>query len=275
MRTLGEIGDSGLVKRVGRALGRELRAMNFDIDYAPVLDVDSNPDNPIIGDRSFSRDAKQTAVLGRALIEGLHSAGVAACGKHFPGHGDTDLDSHLALPFIAHDVARLRELEWVPFKEAISAGLGAIMTAHVVIESIDESLPATLSKPVLDYLRNELSFNGVIISDDLEMKAVAERFTPQEMAKLGIEAGVDHFLVCEKPEVILEFYRALVRCVEERKISHQALMDAAKRSRLWREAYYQPPIHEREVLTWVGSGEHQALIHEIDTQRALLDGRVI
>ncbi len=270
MRTLGRIGDPLLIERFGQALGRELRAMNFDIDYAPVLDVDSNPDNPIIGDRSFSRDPKEVAELGTALISGLQSSGVAACGKHFPGHGDTDLDSHLDLPHIAHDLSRLREIEWPPFHAAIQAGLGAIMTAHVVIECIDSSLPATLSKPVLRHLRNELAFGGVIISDDLEMKAVADRHSSQEMAKLGIAAGVDHFLVCEKPEVILEFYRALIRCVEDKQISHQALMDAAKRSRQWREAYYQPPGHERDVLTWVGCAEHRALLHEIETRAALI-----
>ena len=270
MRTLGRIGDPKLIERFGQALGRELRAMNFDIDYAPVLDVDSNPDNPIIGDRSFSRDPKEVATLGSALVAGLQSSGVAACGKHFPGHGDTDLDSHLDLPHITHDLKRLREVEWPPFSAAIQAGLGAIMTAHVVIESIDASLPATLSKPVLQHLRHELAFNGVIISDDLEMKAVADRYSSQEMAKLGIAAGVDHFLVCEKPEVILDFYRALVRCVEDKLISHQALMDAAKRSRQWREAYYQPPGHERDVLTWVGSGEHRALLHEIETRAAMI-----
>ena len=132
------------------------------------------------------------------------------------------------------------------------------MTAHVVIESLESTLPATLSKTVLDHLRNELGFQGVIISDDLEMKAVAERYTAKEMAKLGLSAGVDHFLVCEKPDVIFEFYRALVRCIEEKTISHQTVMDAAKRSRTWRERYYKPPGDEKDVLKWVGCGEHGA-----------------
>ena len=275
MRTLGNIGDPKLVERVGNALGRELRAMNFDIDYAPVLDVDSNPDNPIIGDRSFSRDPSQVSLLGSALVQGLQAAGVAACGKHFPGHGDTDLDSHLELPFISHELPRLREIEWPPFRAAMDAGLGAIMTAHVVIESLDSALPATLSKTVLDYLRNELGFKGVIISDDLEMKAVAERHTAKEMAELGLSAGVDHFLVCETPDVIFEFYRALVRSIEDKAISHQTVMDAAKRSRAWREAYYQPPGDEKDVIKWVGCGEHSALRHEIDTRAALLRGETI
>ena len=275
MRTLGDIGDPDLVQRVGLALARELRAMNFDIDYAPVLDVDSNPDNPIIGDRSFSRDPAQVSLLGTALVQGLHAGGVAACGKHFPGHGDTDVDSHLALPYIGHELPRLREIEWPPFQAAIEAGLGAIMTAHVVIESLESTLPATLSKTVLDHLRNELGFQGVIISDDLEMKAVAERYTAKEMAQLGLSAGVDHFLVCEKPDVIFEFYRALVRCIEEKTISHQTVMDAAKRSRTWRERYYQPPGDEKDVLKWVGCGEHSALRHEIDARAAMLRGETL
>ncbi|MBT6431905.1 MAG: beta-N-acetylhexosaminidase [Deltaproteobacteria bacterium] len=270
MHQLGEIGDPELCYRFAQALGREVRAMNFDIDYSPVLDVNSNPDNPIIGDRAFSQSPEITGKCGAAVVKGLHSVGVAAVGKHFPGHGDTDLDSHIALPKVSHELSRLREVEWPPFKAAVDAGLGAIMTAHVVIESIDENVPATFSKDAMDFLRDELNFQGVIMSDDLEMKAVADRYEAQEMAILGMKAGLDHYLVCEKPEMILDFYRALIRAVEREYVSHESIINAAKRTEAWLQRFYQPPVDATKVNEWVGCREHQALAKDIDTRYRML-----
>jgi len=180
------------------------------MDMAPVLDVDSNPQNPIIGERAFSADADEVARLGVALFEGLRAERVAACGKHFPGHGDTDQDSHLTLPTLAHDMGRLRELELPPFVAAIEAGIPAIMTAHIQFPALDATRPATLSRALLtDVLRIELGFDGVIISDDLEMRAVAERWSMAELVSLGIEAGVDLFLVCRDVPKQLEALRVL------------------------------------------------------------------
>lgn len=270
MQQLGEIGDPDLCFRFAQALGRELRAMNFDIDYSPVLDVNSNPDNPIIGDRAFSAEPDRVARCGAAIVKGLHSVGVAAVGKHFPGHGDTDLDSHVALPKVSHELKRLREVEWPPFKAAVDAGLGAIMTAHVVIESIDEHVPATFSKEAMDYLREELGFNGVIMSDDLEMKAVADRYEAEEMAILGMKAGLDHYLICEKPEMILDFYRALIRAVEKEYVSHETIINAAKRTQAWLKRYYQEPVVSGDVKQWVGCREHEAIAKDIDTRYRML-----
>jgi beta-N-acetylhexosaminidase len=215
MRKLGDIDDAELTFQVGKALGCEMRALGFDIDFAPVLDVDTNPQNPIIGDRAFSEAADNVAKHGTALFLGLEAGGVGACGKHFPGHGDTDKDSHLDLPYVKHDLKRLRDVEWKPFKEAIAKGLDAIMTAHVVVECIDASLPATFAPDVLKYLRDELQFKGIIFGDDLEMQAVADRFSNAQMAALGIKAGIDMYLVCKTPSIILEFYRALVQQYEQ------------------------------------------------------------
>ena len=263
MRQLGMLGDAKLVERVGRALGRELRAMNFDVDFAPVLDVDTNPKNPIIGDRSFAREPEVVAELGAALVKGLQGAGVGACGKHFPGHGDTDLDSHLALPKVEHELPRLREIEWPPFRAAIEAGVGAIMTAHVVTESLDARVPATLSPTVLGYLRDELSFSGVIVSDDVEMKAVADRYTARELAELGLRAHVDLFLACHRPDVISDMYRAIVQLVEDELVSHDDLLDAEQRVVAWRDAYYKAPLTTQAVKTTVGCAEHADLVEEI------------
>jgi beta-N-acetylhexosaminidase len=192
MRSIGERNDPELARRFAAHIGAELRAANIDMNLAPVLDVDTNPANPVIGDRSFGRSAELVAKVGVEWIVGLQSAGVAACGKHFPGHGDTAQDSHLDLPRLPHGMERLERIELPPFAAAIGAGVAAIMTAHVVFDAIDPHVPATMSRPALHgVLRERLGFQGVIISDDLEMKAIAGRFELEEVIVRGVNAGID------------------------------------------------------------------------------------
>jgi beta-N-acetylhexosaminidase len=176
-------------------IARELSASGFDLDFAPVLDVDTNPDNPVIGDRSFSRDPRRVARLGVALAQALERSGVASCGKHYPGHGDTSQDSHLTLPRLAHDEKRLWEVELVPFVAAARAGIASVMTAHVRFETFDR-LPATLSPVALRLLRRDVGFRGCCISDDLEMRAISESWGVPDAAGLAIDAGCDAVLVC-------------------------------------------------------------------------------
>jgi beta-N-acetylhexosaminidase len=199
MRKIGESGDVEIARAVGAQLGRELRAVGFDMDYAPVVDVDTNPENPVIGDRSFARTAQDVARFGVALLEGLQSAGVFACAKHFPGHGDTKEDSHKDLPALAHSLERLRSVEWPPFAAAASAKVASIMTAHVMFPALDVTYPATLSEKCLSVLRHELAFDGVIVSDDLEMKAIADRYDVPKAAVQAIRAGCDQVLICHTP----------------------------------------------------------------------------
>ena len=215
MRALGETGDEGLARAVGVLLGEELRAVGIDQDYAPVVDVDSNPANPVIGDRAFSRDPETVGRLGAALAQGLQSAGVAACAKHFPGHGDTSQDSHLELPCLPHAMERLDRVELAPFRALARAGVAAVMTAHVVFEALDPVRPATLSAKVMRLLRERVGFDGCAISDALEMKAVADHFPLEEAAPGAVAAGVDALLVCQSAEVQ---HRAidLVRAAVER-----------------------------------------------------------
>jgi beta-N-acetylhexosaminidase len=272
MRKLGGLRDLELVRRVSAALAQELRALNFDVDWAPVLDVDTNPDNPVIGDRAFSDDPKVVAECGAAFIRGLQGGGVGGCGKHYPGHGDTDKDSHLDLPYVEHDLERLREVEWPPFRAAIAAGVGAIMTAHVVVLPLDEKVPATISPDVLGHLRGELGFDGVIVSDDIEMKAVADRFSPAELAARGLAAGVDVFLACKKPEVVLDLYRGLVRAVEDEIITHEALLAAERRALAWRQRFFaagRPWAQNRHL---VGPAAHGGLLEELEGRLATLLG---
>src|SRR5712692_2347062 len=171
MATLGRSGDVRLAERFARALAIELKTVGITLDYAPVLDIHTNPKNPVIGDRALAEKAEEVARLGAAIIRTLQGEGIAACGKHFPGHGDTSTDSHLELPLVEHPPDRLRRVEFLPFTAAIQAGVATIMTAHVFVPSLDEKRPASLSRRIVyDILRDELKYEGVILSDDLEMK---------------------------------------------------------------------------------------------------------
>src|SRR5213592_3194319 len=174
MATLGRSGDVKLAERFAKALAAELKAVGITLDYAPVLDVHTNPKNPVIGDRALAEKAADVARLGAAIVRTLQAEGIAACGKHFPGHGDTSTDSHVELPLVEHPPDRLRRVEFLPFRAAIEAGVATIMTAHILVPALDEVRPATLSRRIVfDLLRDELRYEGVILSDDLEMKAIA------------------------------------------------------------------------------------------------------
>lgn len=230
MRELGNLADEALAHEVGRTLGVELKACGFDVDYAPVLDVDTNPDNPVIGDRSFGRDPERVGRIGAAMITGLQALNVAACGKHFPGHGDTAQDSHLTLPRLPHGLDRLREIEMVPFRHAIAAGVASIMTAHVVFEALDPGVPATLSAKAIDgLLRGELGFEGVVISDDLEMRAVRDGFDMRDVVERSLLAGVDAFLACKELELQHEVAEHVARAVSDGRVPRSRLEQAAAR----------------------------------------------
>ena len=268
MAVLGRSGDVQLAGRFAAALATELRAVGITLDYAPVLDIHTNPKNPVIGDRALAGDAASVARLGAALITGLQDNGVAACGKHFPGHGDTSVDSHLDLPLVEHPPDRIRRVECVPFREAIRAGVAFIMTAHVLVPSFDEEKPATLSPRIVQsLLRNELGFPGVILSDDLEMKAIAKTYTVPDAAVEAIAAGCDGLLVCSgNVEVQAVMLEALVHAVEEEKIPYKRLEDALIRLRRAKERFLAAPVtaHKavriRQVL---GCDAHQRIVDEM------------
>ena len=198
----GPAGDVSATAAVARALAVELRDCGVALDFAPVVDVDSNPANPVIGDRSFGREPRQVAAHARTFIAAMQADGVACCAKHFPGHGDTTLDSHLALPKIAHDLDRLLAVELPPFAAAVEAGVASVMSAHVVFEAIDAKRPATFSPDVMALLRERLRFDGLVFSDDLEMKAVADHWRPDEMVDLALGAGIDVLLACKRFELV-------------------------------------------------------------------------
>jgi beta-N-acetylhexosaminidase len=200
--------DLKVIFRVGQYLAQELLSVGINTDFAPVLDVNSNPKNPIIGDRAFSDDPKIAARAAVAFYLGMKREGVIACGKHFPGHGDTRSDSHLTLPRVAKSLRGLEKVELPPFREAIRKKIPMLMTAHVVYDALDPKNPATLSSLILrDLLRKKLRFDGVVISDDLQMKAISKKYSEAEASILALRAGVDLLLICrggEEGEKILE-----------------------------------------------------------------------
>ncbi len=258
MRALGETGDAELARAVGALLGAELRAVGIDQDYAPVVDVDTNPANPVIGDRSLSRDPETVGRLGAALAEGLQSAGVAACAKHFPGHGDTSQDSHHDLPRLPHGLERLLRVELAPFRALARAGVASVMTAHVVFEALDPRRPATLSPAVMRLLREQAGFDGCAISDDLEMKAVAAHFPLEEAAPGAVLAGVDALLVCHGAEVQHRAIDLVRKAVEDGRIPRERIAEARGRiARLLRFA--GPPPDPRAAKARLRTGAHLAL----------------
>ena len=205
---LGAINDSSVTKEYASIIGKELKVLGFNVDFAPVLDTNNNPSNPIIGVRSFSSDTSIVSKQGEAFIEGLHSEGIISTLKHFPGHGDTATDSHTGLPMIDKSYDDIKALELVPFKVGIDKGADMIMTAHIVYPQIENTkyiskktgeeiyLPATLSKTILtEILRNELGFDGIIVTDALNMAAIAEHFDKKDVARYALNAGVDIMLM--------------------------------------------------------------------------------
>ena len=270
MATLGRSGDVTLAERFARALASELKAVGVTLDYAPVLDVHTNPKNPVIGDRALADRADEVARLGSAIIRTLQAEGIAACGKHFPGHGDTSTDSHHELPLVEHPPERLREVEFRPFVAAIEAGVATIMTAHVFVPSLDEKRPATLSSRIVtDILRRELHYDGVILSDDLEMKAIAAEYPVPEAAILAIEAGCDGVLICSGDhDTQATALEAIVHAVEEGRLRQSRIDDALKRLQRAKERFLTPAVAARPATaaalrSALGRDEHRATADEM------------
>ena len=194
------VGVEGALEH-GRRMGRELKDLGFDLDYAPVLDVDTNPDNPVIGDRSFGSDPETVAVAGEAFLRGLQEGGVLGCGKHFPGHGDTSTDSHHALPYVDHPRDRLEDIEIEPFRRLLAAGLRVLMSAHVLYRALDPDRPATFSHPILHgLLRRELGYEGVVTTDDMCMAGASGLGDLPEACTEAFAAGCDLLMICHQQE---------------------------------------------------------------------------
>ncbi|MFI2414568.1 glycoside hydrolase family 3 protein [Streptomyces sp. NPDC018947] len=232
---LGAVDDTGLTRQVAAELGRRLAACGVNLNWAPSADVNSNPDNPVIGVRSFGAGTDLVARHTAAYVIGLQSAGVAACTKHFPGHGDTAVDSHHAMPRIDVDASVLAERDLVPFRAAIAAGSRAVMSAHILVPALDPRLPATLSRRILtDLLRGELGYDGLIVTDGMEMRAIADTYGIERGSVLAVAAGADAICVgggLADEETVRRLCDALVEAVRTGDLPEERLADAAERVR--------------------------------------------
>lgn len=278
---LGATRSEEMAYDVGQAIGREIGSLGINTNFAPVMDVNNNPDNPVIGVRSFGEDPDLVADLGIAYTKGLQSTGVAATAKHFPGHGDTDVDSHLGLPEVPHDRERLEQVELAPFQQAMEAGVDMIMTAHVTFPQIDDTtvtsqktgeevtLPATLSHKVLtELMRDDMGYDGIITTDAMNMNAITDHFGTVDAAIRAVKAGSDIVLM---PVGLEEVADGLLSAIEEGEISEERIEASVERIlslKIERGIIKQenPPSIEDKIAKAteiVGADEHQQLEREV------------
>lgn len=261
MYKLGLTKDEELAYEVGKVVGEELRALNINMDFAPVLDIYSNPENTVIGDRAFGSTAEIVSNMALSFSQGLESTGVISVYKHFPGHGDTYEDSHNTLPIITKTKEELMELELIPFKDAIEIGADVIMVGHLAVPSITgNSMPASLSKEVItELLKKELGFNGIVITDALNMGALTEQYTEEEIYINAINAGIDILLM---PEFDNETIEIILKGVEEGTIKVEEINDSVEKIL---ELKYNKLFQENKYTKdYLGSLEHQEIISKID-----------
>ena len=272
LRWVGNTKKLALAQQHAVALAKEVRAMGFHLNWAPDADVDSNPANPIIGNRSFGRDPAVVAKMVHAWIIAAQAAGMACSAKHFPGHGDTDMDSHLDLPTVEKEAPEIQEVELRPFRAAIAADVAAIMTAHVIFPAFDEEWPATLSHKILSrILRQEMGYKGLLVTDDMEMKAVCGRYDTTTQLRRACEASVDVMLACESPSLQLEFFEGLVHLQEEDPTRHDQLAkDSESRLMRLRERFLidAPKRDELEILNNPQHRDLMALIRSLGEETA-------
>ncbi len=259
--SLGHARSPALARRVGQAMGRELGSVGIDVDFAPVLDVLTNPHNTVIGDRAFAADPHLVAILGCALARGLREGGVIPCGKHFPGHGATRVDSHDDLPRDERAEDELVRIDLYPFRHAIAERVDMLMTAHILYPALDPDLPATLSPLVIEgLLRRRLHFQGVVVTDDLEMGAIVRHCTVEQAAVDALRAGADLLLICHSPERALAAWDACLQALGNGSLLPQRVTQAQQRIAVLKKAHHR---QRSTPIQSIGAPEHQQLIEEI------------
>ena len=267
---LGAAGSAELAEQAGKITAIELAAVGINLNFAPVMDVNNNPRNPVIDRRSFGEGPDLVSRLGSAYIKGLQQNGVLATTKHFPGHGDTTVDSHTDLPTVSHDVERIRAIELKPFRAAIEANVAAIMTAHIVYSALDADRPATLSQRILTtLLRGELGFDGLIITDDMEMKAIDRRYRTGEAVVMAIAAGADMVLTLWTYQNQLEVFDALVSAVKSGRISEDRINQSVERILKYKTAFGVFDSEDAtplKAIELVGSAPHRRIAATIADQ---------
>ena len=270
---LGRCNSTELAYAAAATIAKELRAVGVNMNMAPVLDVNSNPDNPVIGDRAFGTTPDVVCELGLATVAGLQDSRVVACGKHFPGHGDTNTDSHKELPVVEASRDRLEAIEFPPFRRAVQRGVASLMTAHVLYRALDPELPATLSPAIItDFLRRELQYDGVVLTDDLEMLAIIDHYGIEDAAVRAVLAGCDVLLICKDRDREIAAVEAVEQAVTSGAISTERLdLSVARITRL-KDRFVAPykPVTVSDAKLIAGCRSHQALLHSIERVREQL-----
>jgi len=272
---IGATGSEANAEEVAAAMAREIRAVGVNLNLSPVAEVNNNPANPVIGIRSFGENPQAVARLVAASIKGFQSQQVGAVAKHFPGHGDTDVDSHKALPLIRHSWERMEQVELVPFRSAIKAGVDAIMSAHILFPSVAaDGLPATLSGKVLqETLKGKLGYTGVVVTDALDnMKAISANYGVENGLIMAIQAGADAVLITESYHLQDGFYNTVLRAVNDGKISSDRLNDAVRRTLTLKEkrGLLAPAQTSDDAVRSVGNEAHRRLAHRVGAQALTL-----
>ncbi|WP_256975154.1 beta-N-acetylhexosaminidase [Paenibacillus amylolyticus] len=237
-RKVGETKDSALAEKMGELLARQVQLAGFNVDFAPVLDVNSNPKNPVIGDRSFGSSAELVSRMGIAEMKGLRKEGIIPVVKHFPGHGDTSVDSHLDLPVVNKTEKQLAELEWIPFQAAVKEQVEAVMVAHILFPKLDPDHPASLSDVIIgEHLRGKFKYDGVVITDDLSMGAIAKNFKLDQAALATVKAGSDILLVAHSYESAKTIFDTLISAVKSGEISESRIDESVYRILALKQQY--------------------------------------
>lgn len=251
--TIGAVNDEGYSLKIGSMIGEELRLFGLNMDFAPVLDINSNPKNPVIGDRSFGSDPDTVTSHGIQTMKGIQSKGVISVVKHFPGHGDTSTDSHLELPRIENTLDRLEDFELIPFEEAVGNDADAVMVAHILLPEIDPDNPASFSKKIISgILREKMKFNGVVVTDDMTMGAIVNNYDIGEAAVKSVNAGSDIILVCHTQDSKEAVIEALRNAAKSGEISVKRINESVWRILQLKQKYglkdeERPPVSLKEL----------------------------
>ncbi|MFS0749394.1 beta-N-acetylhexosaminidase [Oceanobacillus sp. 1P07AA] len=228
--SIGKEQDQELAFEVGTLLGKQMRGLGFNLDFAPVLDVNSNPDNPVIGERSYGDDPHLVSEMGVQTMKGIENEGIISVVKHFPGHGDTSEDSHLELPKVDKSLKELSDLELIPFENAISEGADVVMIAHILLPQIETEYPSSMSEDIITgLLREDMGFDGVVISDDLTMGAITEDFRIEEAAIQSVKAGSDIVLIAHHPDAVTSVHKELKAAVKNGDINEERINESVER----------------------------------------------
>lgn len=260
--TLGACGSHDLAYAAASVTATELRSVGINMNMAPVLDVHTNPANPIIGDRAFGSDPALVSDLGEATFKGLQDNHIVACGKHFPGHGDTSADSHKELPLVSLSRERLDTIELPPFYHAFQHGLASLMTAHVLYPALDRQYPATLSSAILTgLLREQMGYDGLVLTDDMEMQAIMDHYGIGDASIRAFQAGADVLLICKEQALQVTALEAFAKAVQDGTIPQARVKASLRRVALVKARFLRPykPADLTSATVAVGTGSHRAL----------------